>query len=47
MSKLTSQRLGSFKVAIGVALLRNMKVPEVQENWSEEPLEGADSIRPY
>jgi|SRR5271156_2383484 len=42
MSKLTSQRLGLFKVPIGVALLRNMKVPEVPEKWTEEPLEGTN-----
>src|SRR5271154_5903650 len=38
MSKLTDQRLRFFKIPIGVALLRNLKVPEVPENWVEEPL---------
>jgi len=38
MSRLTAQRLGLFKVPIGVALLRNLNVPEVPENWTEEPL---------
>jgi hypothetical protein len=41
MSKLAAQRLGFFKIPIGVALLRNLKVPEVPENWTEESLDGA------
>ena len=37
MSKLTAQRLGLFKLPIGVAVLRNLNV-QVSENWTEEPL---------
>ena len=40
MAKLTSARLGFFKVPVGVAVLRSMNVSEVPENWTEEPLDG-------
>jgi hypothetical protein len=40
MSKLVSQRVGIFRVPIGVALLRNIKVAQVPENWIEEGLDG-------
>lgn len=40
MSKLTSPRLGFFKVPIAVAHLRALEVAEVPENWMAEPLSG-------
>ena len=33
-----------FKVPIGVALLRNIKVVQVPENWTEEGLDGKDDL---
>jgi hypothetical protein len=40
MSKLTSVRLGLFKIPVGIALLRSMGVAEVPENWTQESLHG-------
>ena len=41
MSRLTSARLGLFKIPVAIALLRTLKVPEVPENWTQETLNGA------
>jgi hypothetical protein len=43
MSNLTSARLGYFKVPVAIALLRTLQVPEVPENWIQEPLDGNPS----
>jgi hypothetical protein len=40
MSKLISPRLGSFKILIGVALLRELKASGIWLNWTEEALDG-------
>ena len=40
MSKLVAQRVGMYRVPIGMALLRNIKVEQVPENWTEEGLRG-------
>ena len=45
MSKLVAQRVGMFRVPIGIALLRNMKVAQVPENWTEEELDGKYGIQ--
>jgi hypothetical protein len=40
MSSLMTHRLGPYKVPIGVALLRNIGVLEVPENWKQETLDS-------
>ena len=45
MSKLVAQRVGVFRLPIGVALLRNIKVPQVPENWTQEGLDSKSGLQ--
>jgi hypothetical protein len=40
MSRLVAQRVGLFKMPIGIALLRNIKISQIPENWTQEGLDG-------